>query len=142
MGQQDSQSRRYGVAVRVTVINIDVDTREFNRVLSAIPPAVQNSVRQELSIEIAKVQEEARRTHRHRTRTGTLRESLQTKVEQSGYAAELYVESDMADYGIFVVQGHGTWAPDNFLEQALTKKESEIVQGLDNAVEHAIKEVT
>jgi hypothetical protein len=121
------------------MLKASVDTSQLDRVFTAIIPAVQSNVQQALSREIAKVQDAARRTHRHRTRTGTLSRSLQTTVAKS--EAELYIEDSISEYGEFVVSGHGSWAPDQFLEQALVKKEAEIVKSVEDAVEHAIRGV-
>lgn len=120
------------------MFNVSVDTSDFTRELSELPYRINKEAVNELKGIVAQVQQEARKTHRFRSRTGRLENSVQTLIDPSNISGEVYLESDIADYGLYVTEGHGSWSGDKFLDESLNKKEPEIVDRLTNAVERAI----
>lgn len=120
------------------MVKVDVDTRDLERTLKEIPPAVQRSTQQEIKDQLLAVQQQARSRHRYTTRTGRLNQSVQTQLDQSGMSGEAYLESDIADYGIYIVEGHGSWEADNFLDEAVFAKQMEIESNITRAIESAV----
>jgi hypothetical protein len=117
------------------MLSAEVDTSDLDRVLSAIPPAVQTSVRQEIIKQTTLVQQEARRRHRYTSRTGRLNQSVKTSIDTSGMSGEVFIESD---YGLFIVEGHGSWEADPFLDEAALSREQEIVDNIERTIESAV----
>ena len=132
------------------MISIDIDTHKIEAQFQALPVDLMAGIRQEMKQQVTNVQSEARKTHRYMSTsglrpsgryyrtTGHLEKSVQTKVNDEGTVGEVYLDSGIADYGIYVHEGHGTWAPDRFLDEALMKNESQIRISLEDAIKGAI----
>jgi hypothetical protein len=120
------------------MVTAEIDTTDLDRVLKAIPPAVQTAVRQELTKQAILIQQEARRKHRYTSRSGRLNQAVKTSVDSSGMSSEVFIESDIADYGLYIVEGHGSWEPDQFLDEATQTREKEIEDSVTRAIESAV----
>jgi Bacteriophage protein of unknown function (DUF646). len=120
------------------MVSVTVDVEKFNVDISNLGEKMEQALRKELKNQLTEIQLQAQKTHRYQTRTGMLEKSVTTKVEDNGLVGEVGLDDSIADYGRYVVEGHGTWAPDPFLEEALEKREPFI----QDAFEKAIKEVT
>lgn len=83
------------------------------------------------------VQEEARRQHRYKRRTGKLERSI--SVETTPEGGEVYIEEKTADYGKYVHEGFGKWSPDQFLISAFERKLPALDAALDRAIDDSIK---
>jgi hypothetical protein len=100
--------------------------------------------------QLVEIQRQARKNHRYNTHTGALEKSINWKILQQGLVGEVYLEDSIADYGVYVHEGHGArgksvlhgypyvWNPDRFLEKAVKDREVQIRWGLERAIQEAI----
>jgi hypothetical protein len=121
------------------MLSINIDTKGFENFMGALPEKLERELRIEMKNQLVGLQEEAMKDHRYETHTRKLEESVQWKISSDGKVGEVYLDDSIADYGKWVIRGHGTWAPDEFLEKALTKREEDIRKGFEEAVERAVK---
>lgn len=80
----------------------------------------------------------AQNNHRYTVRTGNLKNSTRYWVNRARQRLRIYISEGQADYGKYVHEGHGTWAPDQFIDGAIAKNKKYI----DEQLEEAIKEAT
>jgi hypothetical protein len=132
------------------MVSININTHEIEAKFAELPQALMAGIRQEMKQQVTEVQSEARKNHRYMStsgvrpsgryyrNTGNLEKSVQTKVNDEGTVGEVYLDSGIADYGIYVHEGHGSWAPDKFLDDALMKRETEIREKIEEAIKVAI----
>jgi hypothetical protein len=114
------------------------DTKSLKRVLSKIPNEIYDEVRVEMKQVVSDIQREARVKHRFKNHTGMLRKSIATKVLDKGFTGEVYFDTDIADYGIYVHEGHGTWERDPFITDAFDRNEPRIRENLEKAIQRGI----
>ena len=122
------------------MLEINIDLKEFTDFADHLPEKLKHELEIEMKNQLVLLQEEARQQHRYESHTRGLERSVQWKIEDDGMKGTVYLDEDIADYGKYVIGGHGTWDPDPFLETALEKREPEIREGFEKAVEKAIKE--
>ena len=120
------------------MLSVTVDVEKFNVNISHLSEKMETALRKELKQQITEIQSTARKEHRYKTRTGQLEKSVSTKIEDNGLVGEVGLDDSIADYGKYVVQGHGTWEPDQFLEEALEKREPFIQDAFEKAIKEAI----
>ena len=84
-----------------------------------------------------KVAKDAKIHHRFKSRTGTLKNAIKSVREE--YGASVYVDESLADYGKYIHDGFGTWAPDKFLDEALADNEQKIVRDVEKAISKEIR---
>lgn len=121
-------------------ISVKVDYSAMEAALIQVPIELKKTIHETLEKELESVQREARSNHRFQRQTGALEESVSTLIDPSGLSGEVYLDDAIADYGQYVVSGHGTWSPDPFLDEAMHRKESEIDAAIEQAVDLALTE--
>lgn len=74
--------------------------------------------------------------HRFTDRTRNLGRSIQSGAAMVGdeIIGEVFGNDSIADYGIHVHDGHGSWRPDQFIEQAFSRNESEITSAIEATI--------
>jgi hypothetical protein len=122
------------------MIAVQIDMTDLQKIFSKIPDAIVRSVAKEMKNQVTEVQREARKTHRFETHTGMLEKSVQTEILDNGLTGEIYLEDSIADYGVYVHEGHGSWKPDQFLDEALKKREPEIRDRMEHAIKEGLRE--
>lgn len=113
--------------------------RKVLKAFLKFPKQFSKEVRTEMKHQMVGVQKEARAHHRFTTRGGFAERSISTKVSRSGFSGEVFLDKGIAIYGPSLHEGHGSWKPDRFLDAALERRQNEIRDGLDLAVNRAIK---
>ena len=144
------------------VFSVSVDLQGLDAALLAATNGLTQAVRAEMKQQLTEIQREARKTHRYgkgaksdkiiRQKrgyrlTGKLPMSVNTLITDNGLTGEVYLESSIAPYGIYVHEGHHLppmykgpgWAPDRFLDEALEKQEPKIQPAFQHAVEAALR---
>jgi len=122
------------------MMQVNFDLKPFLGVMGAIPEELRRELRKELKQQTVEVQKLARKEHRHTTRTGSLNSSIQRKEDERELTGEVFFDTGIANYGPYVHEGHGSWKPDQFLYQAIEKREPMIISALENAVKRGLKE--
>ena len=102
---------------------------------SLIKKHIDKAMKQ-LAVQIAN---DAKLNHRYKSRSGKLRKSTTYWINQSEQKFAVYV-SEQANYGQYVINGHGTWKADPFIEEAFKKNEGLIKDTYNNAVKSAVQE--
>lgn len=118
------------------MISISVDATQALIGLKSISKYITEEVNKALDILMPKIQEYARAQHRFITRTGRLERSITQDVKD--LIGDLYINDLVAPYGKYVHEGHGTWAPDQFIYDAINAFDKIIQQTLEQAVDRAI----
>ena len=84
------------------------------------------------------IEQYAKDNHRYQNRTGNL--ETETKIETVGIDIEGYIGPG-AEYGKYVHEGHGTWQPDRFIEEAIDNNMNIIDDALNRAIDDTFKEL-
>jgi hypothetical protein len=121
------------------MVSVSIDLSQFENVFGKLPGAIEDELRIEMKNQLVLLQEEARNKHRYESHTRKLEQSVQWKVSSDDKVGTVYLEDSIANYGIYVAKGHGTWAPDNFMEDALAKREGDIRKGFEDAVQKGLR---
>lgn len=90
---------------------------------------------------ISRLEKTAREIHRYRPRTGKLQRATKGRVVESKKdvsGVELYIDRGVAPYGLYIHDGHRSWAPDTFVTDAMEKHEEEISKKYEKAFSDAI----
>lgn len=106
--------------------------------LKELPKELTNEINKALQDTFYHMAVEARNAHRYTVRTGKLRSATRSAVKE--LTGELFVDDLKADYGVYVHQGHGTWAPDQFVYDAFKRGHPILDRAIDQAVDKAIKQ--
>jgi hypothetical protein len=82
---------------------------------------------------------DARNNHRFQNRTGQLQNSIEGTVSQDGLTLTMEAGRKLAqNYAEPTHEGHGTWAPDPFLENAFNRAKPKMGDRLTSAISKAI----
>jgi len=81
----------------------------------------------------------AKVSHRYKVRTGKLYSATQAAVKE--LKGDLFISDSVAHYGVYVHEGHGTWAPDKFVYKAVLDNEPDLTKALNKSIAQAIREV-
>jgi hypothetical protein len=127
--------------VRATTMSFDYG-RAFNEMKQFIGADMERELRiaeKEISERILK---SAKEDHRYQHRTKNLRDA--TKVEghinsKVKNGLRVYVDLEQAPYAKYVIRGHGTWALDPFIDNAIETNKQWIFARLQLAIDKAIK---
>jgi hypothetical protein len=120
------------------MLKIKIDDTKIKLMLRNMPEELNSALRKTMKQSCADIQEDARRYHRYQTHTGQLENSVRTKVSQSGLTGQVYLDSDIAYYGKYVVHRHGTWDGDPFLENAARNLEDTVKENFARAIKDTI----
>jgi predicted component of type VI protein secretion system len=118
--------------------SITIDAEEVLRDLSRLPDKIDEEIESALESLMPRIEQYAQRNHRFNSRTGTLVSSIRSEVKS--LLADLYIDDSVADYGVYVHEGHGSWRPDKFLDGAIRAFDREINTTIEKAAERAIRE--
>lgn len=78
-------------------------------------------------------------THRYKHQTRNLRNATKVKGELTmRKGLVLYVDLNQAEYGKYIIGGHGTWKPDTYIEKAITDNEQWIQNRIQKAIDGAV----
>ena len=95
---------------------------------------------EELSEEFSKIapiiEEYARSNHRFTSNTGVLEQNTESEWNETEQRIETYVPSHV-EYAEYVINGQGTWAPDNYIDDAIQANQSLVDEALDAASDNA-----
>ncbi|MCF8012576.1 MAG: hypothetical protein K9L56_15000 [Clostridiales bacterium] len=105
-----------------------------------------NNNLKDATVEIKKLLSKyAKNNHRYVSDTGKLKRNTKVKDNSKGdylnFNLELYVDEKEVYYGRYIIKGHRSWSPDNFLEKAYNKNENKINEIIRRSVNKAIKEI-
>lgn len=137
------------------MLTITVNLDKFKKAMSDFPAVVTRTIQKEMKHQLVEIQRTARHEHRHKTRTGTLNDSIDWELDNEGLTGKVGFNSAMfgSQYGPFVHEGHGApyksvlkgfpyvWKPDRFLDNALKRRESSIQIGFEDAIRKAVAEL-
>lgn len=119
-----------GIEFRVDLSDVEDGFRKLERNL-------RKNITEGLTIATDKAISEAKSKHRFVTRSGTLLNSLLNQTR--GYTAKAVISDAIAPYGKYIHEGHRSWAPDPFLEDAFKKHEVDIVREVEDQIDSVIK---
>lgn len=122
-------------------LNTTVNAKKVTIALKELPKELEDSLNDSLKDVFYNMAIVARNTHRYTVRTGKLRSATRSMVKD--LTGELFIEDLVADYGVYVHEGHhnGAWAPDQFVYKAFERGEPILMRAIDQAVDKAIKNV-
>lgn len=84
-----------------------------------------------------RVKNVAKIVHRFKRRTGTLQRSIRVLKRVRG--GTVMQDGKIADYGYWVHEGHGTWAPDRFFTNAWERNQNYFDGLVDKALRRALR---
>jgi hypothetical protein len=127
------------------VIDISDLVKKFN----AIPASVTLNLRRELKHAATQVQRLARKRlpegahrygfYKHARPTYRLRDSTETYLAPGNeLTSGVFLNDQMAPYGKYIHEGFKSWKPDRFLNLSLQMQETEIIQGLQEAINRGL----
>lgn len=134
-------------------IEINIDLKTLLGAFRYIPLSVARELRKQIKQETEEVKKVVIKKdgsgHRHITRTGGLNNSIQTEFGDDGLRGEVGFNPGVSvvdkkgktrkvNYGKYVHEGHGSWKPDRFLDEALQKREPLIRAGMESAVKRGL----
>lgn len=121
------------------MVNITVDAEDVIEGMLSLPESLHQAFNSILGTSLNKMQTYAQFTHRYITRTGILSSAIKSEVKD--LVGELYIDENRAHYGKYVHEGHGTWAPDQFIygsaQANTTNLEISLIQALDSVIREA-----
>jgi len=132
-------------------MSINFNVKPLLGAFNDMPGSVARELRKTMKQEGVEIQTLARHVHRHNTRSGSLNESIQERFDNESFTETVGFNPNTAvvndpkrvgkkvDYGKYVHEGHGSWAPDKFLYEALEKREALIRENLEAAVRRGIE---
>jgi len=119
-------------------LQISVEDNGIPQKISGLSDKILSDILVSMKDGMTKVMLEARSTHRFISRTGSTERSVQMRVT-GPTDVEDYLELGIASYAPYTHEGHGSWAPDQFLYEAfdrnIDKIEEDVQKTLDSAVE-------
>lgn len=117
------------------MISASIDATQVIANLKNVSKYITEEVNKALEVLLPKIQAYARKNHRFRTRTGKLESSIMQDVRN--IIGDIYINEAIAPYGKYVHEGHGKWAPDKFIYDAVNVFSIEIKRELEQAVNRA-----
>ena len=109
-----------------------------NGFMKVISKAIEKELKL-VSVEIQqRLEREIKEVHRYQHRERNLRDATKYKGDVTKKdGLKIYVDLDEAFYGKFIIEGHGTWKPDDYLTNALEKYKPWILKKVDTALSKA-----
>ena len=140
------------------MMEVSIDISELESKLPMMSEKIEAFMRVELKHQLVEIQKYAMKNHRHKTRrktrnktrTGSLNSSIQRQIDPSEMSGSVYLETGIADYGVYVHEGHGApgksvkngfpyvWEPDQFIYKALEAREPVIRADFEVTVDNAL----
>ena len=130
------------------MMEINFDLNPFLGAFQGVPDAVRRELRKTIKQETTEVMKLSRNVHRHKRKTGSLNNSIKETFEDDKLTGVVGFDPGVSvvgkpdkkvNYGKYVHEGHGSWAPDQFLYEALAKREPMIISALEDAVRRGIR---
>jgi hypothetical protein len=121
------------------MVNITVDANDVIGGMEELPDDLHQALNTSLGISLSRMQTYAQFTHRYKTRTGRLSSAISSEVKD--LMGELFIDENKAYYGKYVHEGHGTWAPDQFIYGSAEANTENLMSSLNQALDSAIKKV-
>jgi hypothetical protein len=119
------------------MVSLTVDIKKYGVDINNLDEKVTSALRKELKQQLSELNVYARKNHRFRAHTGMLEKSITTEMDGNGLVGEVGLDDSIAYYGKYVHEGHHSWAPDRFLNDALDKRAPYIEEGVKRAIEEA-----
>lgn len=107
--------------------------------LDRLPEALSRSLSVGLNTALTDMASIAKINHRYKVRTGTLYKATQAMTRE--LKGDVFINDSVAHYGVYVHEGHGTWAPDKFVYKAVLDNEPNLTKALEQSIAKAITEV-
>ena len=123
------------MSTRVTITGLDSFRRSLGNFSDILDRELGIAV--EDATELVTIQ--AKNNHRFNSRSGNLERSI--KAELRDLDSFAFVDDSQAVYGKWIHDGFRTWAPDEFMTDALERKKQEILRLINNAVNRAVRRV-
>ena len=120
-------------------IKFEIDGAKVLAALERAPNAFKKQTRLAFKKQMTKIQRDAKLNHRFQTHSAKLEKSIRTEVDPDGAWGRVYLEEGIAPYGKWVHDGHGSWKPDKFINQAFRKNKANLILALQRATEVGIK---
>lgn len=108
-------------------VKVDIDT---SRIVTYIKAGIDKAHQELIPI----LTNYAKQNHRYQNKTGNLTNS--TVVRNVRQGLEIYSTSHYAEY---VHEGHGTWEPDKWLEEAIKNNEKLILDTYDKYISEELR---
>jgi hypothetical protein len=124
----------------VPALQITVEDNGIPDKISGMSDKLLSGILISLKEGMTKVMLEARSTHRFISRTGSTERSVQMRVT-GPTDVEDYLELGIASYAPYTHEGHGTWAPDQFLYEAFDRNLESIEDGVQKIIDAAVEGV-
>lgn len=107
--------------------------------LDRLPEALSRTLSKGLESALNDMAMIAKVNHRYKVRTGRLYSATQAMTKE--LKGDLHINDSIAHYGVYVHEGHGTWAPDKFVYKAVLDNEPNLTDALNKSIAQAITEV-
>lgn len=103
-----------------------------------LPPFIKFDINKALNSVLPQMSIHAKSHHRYKNRTGRLTSAIRSEVRE--LVGELIMDGGIADYGVYVHEGHhgGAWPPDRFIYEAADALESTLDQALKQAIDNSL----
>jgi hypothetical protein len=101
-------------------MEITYNTDKFTKLMETKQHQINDGVTQGLQEFFDHAKQMAKAIHRFKNRTGKLERSIKTRVYK--YQGKIYIDDNIAPYGIYVHEGHGTWLPDRFIDDSVDQE--------------------
>ena len=107
-------------------IKIDISfSKDFENMDKLLDKVIQRAITRLSPI----LERYGKQNHRYKNRSGNL--TSQTNVSNIGL--DLIAEN-LADYAEYIIKGHGSWAPDPFIESIITDNENLIIRIIEEEI--------
>jgi hypothetical protein len=131
-------------------IQIKIDLSRFK--LEGLGREISAAAGRAIKSEMAEVVRDAKKNHRYISHTRQLEKSVVLDNNPIPLTAHAHLDTGIAFYGPYVHEGHGThanpapghyvWNPDQFLYEALDRREPHVQENVERAIEAAIRKGT
>jgi len=96
------------------MIDLKIDLEKYE---DLDPKDIEEGLAEALKTASTLISNEAKSNHRYRSRSGNLKRATKTKSTKESIQA--YIDEAMARYGKYIHNGSRSWAPDEFVEDAI-----------------------
>lgn len=119
------------------MVKIDCDPSPVERALNQAVREMPGTFTRINGLMGARAVAVARMRHRYSTRTGTLRNAIQSSADAN--AATVEINSAMAPYGGYVHEGQRSWKPDQFVPEAINATIPENLSELEHEFGNSLR---
>lgn len=104
--------------------------------IRTLPPFIMYDVNVALNRVLPVMAQTAKQEHRYKRRTGRLTSAITSEVRE--LTGELFIDNNVAQYGIFVHDGQRSWKPDPFIYNSADKNQALLDKELALAIDKTL----